>query len=158
MNDERWMAYVDGELDAGERAAFEAALAGDPQLAQRVREQRALRRRVADAFTPDLDEPVPERLLAAARGQAVAAEVVDLARTREQRERRDVGRRPLRAVRDWRWPEWLFPTALRSSPSFISTSRKISASRRRWRSGSMAATRSRCHGPWRGALRPAARA
>ena len=36
MNDERWMAYVDGELDAGERAAFEAVLAGDPQLAQRV--------------------------------------------------------------------------------------------------------------------------
>lgn len=106
MNDERWMAYVDGELDAGERAAFEAALAGDPQLAQLVREQQALRRRVADAFTPDLDEPVPERLLAAARGQAVAAEVVDLARAREQREQRDVGRRPLRAVRDWRWPEW----------------------------------------------------
>ena len=106
MNDERWMAYVDGELDAGERAAFEALLAGDPQLAAQVREQQALRRRVADAFAADLDEPVPERLLAAARGQGAVpdtADVVDLARAREQR---DVARRPLRAVRDWRWPEW----------------------------------------------------
>lgn len=106
MNDERWMAYVDGELDAGERVAFEAMLAGDPQLAAQVRAQQALRRRVADAFAADLDEPVPERLLAAARGQRAApetADVVDLAHAREQRA---VARRPLRAVRDWRWPEW----------------------------------------------------
>jgi anti-sigma factor RsiW len=72
MNDERWMAYVDGELDADQRAAFEATLAGDPQLAQQVREQQALRRRMADAYAPDLDEPIPERLLAAARGQPAA--------------------------------------------------------------------------------------
>ena len=106
MNDERWMAYVDGELDAAERAAFEALLAGDPPLAAQVREQQALRRRVADAFAPDLDEPVPERLLAAARIAPQTADVVDLARARVRREQRDAAPRPLRAVRDWRWPEW----------------------------------------------------
>ena len=101
MNDERWMAYVDGELDAAQRAAFEAALENDPQLAQRVREQQALRRRVADAFASDLDEPVPERLLAAARARPAAApEPIDLAHVRDERARRQ------RAVRDWRWPEW----------------------------------------------------
>ena len=103
MNDDRWMPYVDGELDATQRAAFEAALAGDPQLAQRVREQQALRRRLADAYAPDLDEPVPERLLAAARRQPAAAEVVNLARARDQR---SAAQRTVRTVRDWRWPEW----------------------------------------------------
>lgn len=99
MNDERWMAYVDGELDAAQRTAFEAELADDPQLAQRVHEQLALRRRLADAYAPDLDEPVPERLLAAASARPAAAGVVDLAGAREQR-------RVARALRDWRWPEW----------------------------------------------------
>jgi anti-sigma factor RsiW len=103
MSDERWMAYVDGELDAEQRAAFEAALAADPQLAQRVREQQALRRRLVDAYASDLDEPVPERLLAAARGRPEAGEVVDLARAREQR---SAAQRTTRTVRDWRWPEW----------------------------------------------------
>jgi len=106
MNDERWMAYVDGELNADQRAAFEATLAGDPQLAQQVREQQALRRRMADAYAPDLDEPIPERLLAAARGQPAATDaavVVDLARALEQR---GVAQHPTRTLRDWRWPEW----------------------------------------------------
>lgn len=103
MNDERWMAYVDGELDDAQRAAFEAELANDPLLAQRVREQQALRRRLAEAFTPDLDEPVPERLLAAARARPPAAEPIDLTRVREQRA---AAQRVPRAVRDWRWPEW----------------------------------------------------
>jgi len=102
MNDERWMAYVDGELDATQRAAFEAELAGDPQLAQRVHEQLALRRRLADTYASDLDEPVPERLLAAAHARP-AGGVVDLAGAREQR---NVARRTTRALRDWRWPEW----------------------------------------------------
>ncbi len=106
MNDERWMAYVDGELDATQRAAFEAALARDPQLAQRVHEQQALRRRLAEAYASDLDEPVPPRLLAAARGQPAAVEVVDLARAREQRSAAHRTVRSVRSVRDWRWPEW----------------------------------------------------
>jgi len=102
MNDERWMAYVDGELDATQRAAFEAELAGNAQLAQRVREQLALRRRLAEAYACDLDEPVPERLLAAADARP-AGGVVDLAGAREQR---NVARRTARALRDWHWPEW----------------------------------------------------
>lgn len=68
FSDETLNAYTDGELDAATRAAVEAAMASDPQLAQRVAEYRALRARLQRAFTPVLAEPVPERLLASARG------------------------------------------------------------------------------------------
>ena len=72
-DDETVAAYVDDELDATGRAAFETALAGDPELARRVERQRELRRRLVDAFAGVLDEPVPDRLLAAARTPAAEA-------------------------------------------------------------------------------------
>lgn len=104
MNDEQVMAYVDGELDAEARRAFEAALAGDPTLAPRVRAQQALRDRLRAAFASDLDEPVPERLAAAlqrpAAPAASAATVADLDAARHARRARR------RVPADWRWPEW----------------------------------------------------
>jgi hypothetical protein len=69
-DDETLMAYVDGELEPGLRTEIEAAVAGDPALARRIDEQRALRARVAGAFAKVLDQPLPERLEAAARGGA----------------------------------------------------------------------------------------
>jgi len=92
MNEERLMAYLDGELDAAERIEAEREIAADPALAERVRAQQALRARLRAAYAPVLDEPVPERLLAAARG----AEVIDLTAARQAREPR----------RRWHWPEW----------------------------------------------------
>ena len=56
------MAYADGQLDAAASRDVEAALAADPALAARVRQQQGLTRRVAAAFAPALHEPVPERL------------------------------------------------------------------------------------------------
>ena len=94
FSEETLSAYADGEVDAATRAALEAALATDPQLAQRVARQRALRARVRDAFTPVLEEPVPERLLASVRGAASGQRAGNVVRL----ERRPRAR--------WTWPQW----------------------------------------------------
>jgi len=57
--DEALMAFVDGELDAAQRADVERALAGDAVLQARVAKLQAQRRRVSAAYAPVLDEPVP---------------------------------------------------------------------------------------------------
>ena len=93
FDDETVMAYVDGELEPPARAALEAALAGDPQLALRVEAQRALRARLQRACASVLDEPVPERLLSAARGARAPATVLPLVRAPQP-------------VPRWSWPQW----------------------------------------------------
>lgn len=60
--DEVLMAYADDELDAGTRAAVDAAMAADPEIARRVAQHKALRNRFHSAFSKVLDEPVPARL------------------------------------------------------------------------------------------------
>jgi hypothetical protein len=70
VTEEMLMAYADGELDAAERAQVEAAMAADPQLAQRVSAHQAMRRRLATGFASVLEEPVPERLASLARTAA----------------------------------------------------------------------------------------
>lgn len=60
------IAYVDGELDAAERARFETEIAADPDLAAQVARHRALARRVGAAYAPVLDEAIPPQLLAVA--------------------------------------------------------------------------------------------
>ncbi|MGO9802455.1 MAG: anti-sigma factor family protein [Steroidobacteraceae bacterium] len=94
FSDEILSAYADGELDAATRAAVEAALASDPQLAQRSAAHRALRARLEQAFAPVLAEPVPERLLASARGAPARqrpSNVIELQRRPRAR---------------WSWPQW----------------------------------------------------
>jgi hypothetical protein len=94
FSDENLSAYADGELDEATRAALEAAMAADPVLARRVARHRALRARVQDAFAPVLTEPVPERLLAAARGPG-SAERADNVIAFQARPRPR-----------WSWPQW----------------------------------------------------
>lgn len=65
--DLRLAAFVDGELSAAERQAFEAEMAADPALAEAVARERRLRERLAAAYGPVLDEPVPLRLELAAQ-------------------------------------------------------------------------------------------
>ena len=67
-DDDTLMAYADGELDETQRAEIAAALERDPALASRVAQHRALRAQVAGAFSTLLAQPVPERLVAAAKG------------------------------------------------------------------------------------------
>src|SRR5215472_5681215 len=94
FSEETLSAYADGEVDAVTRAALEAALANDPQLALRVARHRALRARVRDAFTPVLEEPVPERLLASVRGTAPGERTGNV-----------VPLKPRPRAR-WSWPQW----------------------------------------------------
>jgi anti-sigma factor RsiW len=78
VSDETLMAYADGEVDTATRAIVEAAMRDDPEVRRRVAHHRALREAVKGAFAAVIDEPVPQRLIAAARS-APAGSVVDLA-------------------------------------------------------------------------------
>lgn len=55
------MAYADGQLDAAARREVERAVTADPALAARVQQHQALARRLAAAYAPVLDEPLPSR-------------------------------------------------------------------------------------------------
>ena len=84
ISDETLMAYADREADAATRAQVEAAMREDPEVGRRVARHRALRDAMRGTGSSVLDEPVPERLIAAARGRAPAAGTdVDLSRARE---------------------------------------------------------------------------
>src|SRR5258708_35320297 len=100
ISDETLMAYADGELDAAARAAVESAMREDPQIEARVAAHRTLRRKVLEAYSAELSEDVPERLLAAARGvESTRSKVVNLEDARAAMERRASRGRPLR-------PQW----------------------------------------------------
>lgn len=72
-SDEQVHAFVDGELDAASAAQLQASLPQDAALAARVAQQRALRARLAAAFDPVRNEPVPPRLLQAIEGRGGVA-------------------------------------------------------------------------------------
>lgn len=63
VTDEMLMAYVDGELDPAAQQELRAAMVADPVLAARA-DAFALSRRLARAaFGPELERPVPARLV-----------------------------------------------------------------------------------------------
>jgi hypothetical protein len=68
FSEETLMAYADNELDAQTRTAVEEAMATDPEIARRVAQHKALRGKVRLAFDNVVDEPIPQRLIDAARG------------------------------------------------------------------------------------------
>jgi hypothetical protein len=92
--DEVIMAYADDELDARTRAAVEAAMASDPEIARRIAQHKALRSRVHSAFNKLLAEPVPARLLHAVRSEPAGARGSNIVPLRQERARR------------WTWPQW----------------------------------------------------
>ena len=67
FSDDVLMAYADGELDLRTRAQVEDAMAADPQIASRVATHQALRKTLQSGFEKVLDEPIPDRLITAAR-------------------------------------------------------------------------------------------
>jgi anti-sigma factor RsiW len=80
-SDEALVAYLDGELDAAERAHVEAWLDADPSVRDRLLKLAESAATLRSAFADFVTEPVPERLIAAARGEtatAVEAEIVEL--------------------------------------------------------------------------------
>lgn len=87
-NDEALVAYLDGELDAAGRRDVDAWLSTDPTARERLTALAASATLVRSAFAELLEEPVPERLIAAARGDGEeapeprSAEVIVLNRRR----------------------------------------------------------------------------
>jgi hypothetical protein len=81
VNDEKLMAFADGELSGAEHAEIEAALAQDEALREKLEAHRAMRARLSFAFDGALTEPVPQRLTDAARTPC-QAEVIDFASRR----------------------------------------------------------------------------
>ena len=67
IDDQKLLAYADGELEEGERLEVERALAADPALADKLAGHRALGTRLWTAMQRELSDPVPERLLQTAR-------------------------------------------------------------------------------------------
>jgi hypothetical protein len=73
FSDEDLMAFADGELDDAKRRQIQDAINGDPEIARRVAAHRALRSAVHKSFEPVLEDPVPDRLISAARSAAQPA-------------------------------------------------------------------------------------
>lgn len=91
IEEEKFFAWLDGELSADEAAAVEREVAADPRLSALAREHRTMQTQLLGAFNQVADGPVPERLGAALGPHQ--AEVVDLAAARERRT--GFNRRPL---------------------------------------------------------------
>jgi len=70
FSDEDLMAYADGELDGARRQEIQDAINRDPEIARRVASHRALKDSLRASFEPVLHEPVPERLVTAARSRS----------------------------------------------------------------------------------------
>jgi anti-sigma factor RsiW len=77
-SDEALVAYLDDELDAEERAHVEAWLDADPTVRDRLLALAEGARMLRGAFAEFANEPVPERLIAAARGETVAASEAEI--------------------------------------------------------------------------------
>ena len=83
VEDEKFFAWLDGELSADEAARVETEVAPDPRLSLLAEEHRKMAAGLRDAFAKIEAQPVPERLagvLSQERGK-----VLNLAEARERR-------------------------------------------------------------------------
>jgi anti-sigma factor RsiW len=71
-SDEALVAYLDGELDNTERRHVEAWLDADPAVRDRLMALAQSADLLRGAYADFLNEPLPERLIAAARGETAA--------------------------------------------------------------------------------------
>ena len=86
IDDERLIAYADGECGAAERAEVERALADDPALRERLETHRRLAARLSGHYGPVAEAPVPDRLAALLRKPE--AEVIDFTSARVAKEQK----------------------------------------------------------------------
>jgi len=106
-SDEILMAFADGELDNPQRAEIERALADDASLRQRVAAMKAQRERLAAAYAPVLDEPVPDRLASLLRAQPPAPATASVTNLDEVRSAVQAQRQRLRSwAQRKRGPSW----------------------------------------------------
>ena len=80
IGDERFFAWLDGELDPSEASAVDELVAADPELQRRAEAHRALAGRLNHAFDPIAEMALPQRLADAARPRQ--AEIIDFAARR----------------------------------------------------------------------------
>lgn len=80
--DEKFFAWLDGELDPAQAAEMEARVAADPALASLAEQHRSLGLQLKGAFDPISAAPVPMRLKDAL---VPSADVIDLASARRRR-------------------------------------------------------------------------
>jgi hypothetical protein len=90
--DEKFFAWLDGELSGDEAAEMEARVASSPELTAMAEKHRAMQARLKDAFDPIANAPLPERLRAAVHPRA--AEVADFGAAMRARETRRWGSVP----------------------------------------------------------------
>lgn len=76
IDDEKFFAWLDGELDPSVAAEIEAQVAANPQLRRVAEQHRALGARLKGAFDPIAAAPIPERLHAPIR---LSTQIVDFA-------------------------------------------------------------------------------
>ena len=81
-DDEKFFAWLDGELGPAEAAEMEAKVASDPALKRLAEQHRALGTQLRSAFDPITEAPIPEQLRAAVRPPA---KVIDLVAARRAR-------------------------------------------------------------------------
>lgn len=112
ISQETLYAYVDNELDPVKSAQVEAAMAADPELASMIEEQRALRALLGSAYAPVLDEPMPQRLISAAKESTPTpkikgkGKVITLASARVSKKTVEQDEPPGNAANDWSWKHW----------------------------------------------------
>lgn len=75
MMDEKFFAWLDGELDGAEAAEMEARVAADPELAKLAEDHRALSSQLRATFDPIAAAPVPSRLRETVRPSAGVTEL-----------------------------------------------------------------------------------
>jgi hypothetical protein len=78
--EEKFFAWLDGELTAAEASEVEARVASDPKLARLAQQHRAMQERLSAAFDPIAKAAAPEPLRAATRS---GAQVIALAAAKQ---------------------------------------------------------------------------
>jgi anti-sigma factor RsiW len=73
-SDDRLIAYLDGEVDVPERREIEAWLDSDPAARDKLAALAESAALVRSAFDEVMHEPLPDRLIEAARGETVSVE------------------------------------------------------------------------------------
>jgi anti-sigma factor RsiW len=73
-SDEALVAYLDGELDSTERGHVEAWLEADPAVRDRLAALAQSTELARNAYADVVNEPLPERLIAAARGETLTGQ------------------------------------------------------------------------------------
>ena len=83
VDDDKFFAWLDGELSCAEAAEVAAAVASDPELTRLAEQHRSLSRTLRSAFDEVASAPVPDRIGAAVT--SANADVIDFAEAGRRR-------------------------------------------------------------------------